>query len=117
MKNFLSLMLILGCFQFTQANNIENLDILAKTKVVKVDVINLSLSNLNGNHTRIDLTNLDGKTSYYSEWMEEKQDYNRNINVADLADGKYLLSVKSGNELIRQVIKIKKGVIRVSQFK
>ena len=116
MKNLLSLLLILGCFAVCQAHSIDNEQFIAKTKLVKENTINLTLANLQGHHTKIQLTNLDGKISYYSEWMEERNGYSRNLDVSDLVDGKYLLTVKNQEENRNQVIKIKDGIILFSHF-
>lgn len=117
MKNLLSLLLVLTCLNYSQANTIDETSLIAKTQIVKADVINVTVANLNGVYTRIDLTNLNGKVGYYSEWTKEHNGLSRNLNIADLADGRYLLTVKSGSQEIKQVIKIKEGLILFSHFK
>lgn len=116
MKNLLSLLLILGCFGIAQANNIETTDFTAKTKLVKEDVINVQLVNLQGHFTKLTLTNLEGDVEHYSQWMESRNGWNGNLNIGDLKNGKYLLTVKSNGETLKQVLKIKNGMILFSHF-
>jgi hypothetical protein len=95
MKRLFCLLFVLAAINYGQSNNIEPGKLIAKTKLVQEDVINIRLANLHGMRTRFALTYLDEDTTYYSQWMEGRNGFSANLNLDELADGKYLLSVKN----------------------
>ena len=117
MKKLICLLLVVTAINYGQSKNIEEGKLIAKTQSVQEDVIHLTLANLKGLHTRFALTNLNGKITYHSQWMKNKNGFSADLNVSDLADGKYLLTVKNNGTNLRQVIRIKEGLILFSQFK
>ena len=117
MKKLFCLLLVLGAFNFAQANNIEEGKLIANTKVVKEDVIHLTVANLQGFRTRLELTDLAESTSFYSQSLKERNGFGVDLNLSELADGKYLFTIKNNGTKLQQVIRIKEGMILYSQFK
>jgi hypothetical protein len=117
MKKLICLLFVLTAINYGQSNTLDEGKLIAKTKVVKQDVIHFTLANLKGLRTNFTLTNLDEKTIYYSKGIKNRNGFSTNLNVSDLEDGKYLLNIKNGDTKLRQVIRIKDGLILFSRFR
>ena len=91
--------------------------VIAKTKLIKEKTFELRLANLAKTKAHISLTDMDKETIYFSDRIKEKNGYAKAINVKNLADGKYMLNIKSNGITQTQIIKITGDYIYFSSFK
>jgi len=66
--------------------------------------LEVKLANLEQEVTKISLTNLDQDKLYFSDVVRKHNGYSWNINLDQLPEGRYLLSVDKGDTLRRQVL-------------
>lgn len=83
------------------SNPDEPLIVRSQTSVTGLEVI---LANLEQEATKIFLTNMDKKEVYFSETIRKHNGYSMNLKLEKLPEGRYLLSVKKGEVLRRQVL-------------
>jgi len=117
MKRFLLLALLIVYFLPTQASVPLTADLIAKTQLVKKDVINISLANLQQKSTHIELANMDSDVIYHSKYLKKRNGFSQNLNLKELKDGRYLLSIRNDGKVFKQVIVIKDDLILFSKFK
>jgi Mor family transcriptional regulator len=96
---------------------LSNTKVLVKTKLVKKGTFQLQIANMDGKYTYVSLTDLNGNRIYFSEGINKRESYLKNINIKNLTDGKYILKVTSNGETIYQIIKIKSENILFSHLK
>lgn len=84
------------------------------TKEVKVTVtavaeksLDVNVSNLQQQTTRITIENIDGSVVYFQDIVKKHNGYHKRLNLRKLKDGKYLLVVQRGTEKHQQVIVLK----------
>ncbi len=117
MKRLILLAFLLPYFMPTQASVPVTAGLIAKTKLVKKDVINISLANLQQKSTYIQLTDMDSDLIYHSRYLNKKNGFSQNLNLKELQDGRYLLSVRNNGKVFKQVIVIDGDLILFSRFK
>jgi hypothetical protein len=69
--------------------------------------IDLTLTNLQQQRTTVTIQSLDGTVIYFQENVKKHNGYHKRLNLKDLPNGKYLLTIQQGREKRRQVIVIK----------
>ena len=115
MKNLFCLIALTFVFASTNVNaNTPAFSV--KTKLIAANTINLTLFNLDNNYTRIQISDLNDKEVYYSEFVKNRNGFSKNLNIENLKNGKYLLKIRSNGEVKNQVIKIKNGLVLMSKF-
>ncbi len=83
------------------SNPDEPLIVRSQTGITGLEVI---LANLEQEVTKISLTDLDKDEEYFSETIRKHNGYSMNLKLDNLPEGRYLLSVKKGETLRRQVL-------------
>lgn len=78
--------------------------------------INLLFSNLQQETTTVNLSNIDGEDVYFTEYIRDHNGYNMSLQMDELPDGKYLLTIKKGDTIKNQVIVIQYGDILLSSM-
>lgn len=83
------------------SNPEEPLIVRSQAGITGLEVI---LANLEQEATKISLTDLDKDEVYFSEVIRKHNGYSMNLQLDKLPEGRYLLSVKKGEALRRQVL-------------
>lgn len=91
--------------------------VIAKTKLIKEKTIELRLANLEKQYTYVSITDMKGKSVYFSEGVKNHNGFLKAINVRNLPNGSYLIKVKSKGEELNQIFKIKGEYVYFSNFK
>lgn len=79
--------------------------------------VQLLLANLEGVTTNIELTSLDTKAVLLDEQIRKHNGFSYDLQLDELAQGRYLLKVTKGDEVRQQVILISEAGIFLSQIK
>ncbi len=87
------------------------------TKAINVTItavaeksVQVIISNLQQQTTRITIESLDGSVVYFKDIVKKHNGYHKRLNLRKLKDGKYLLVVQQGNKKHQQVIVLKDTV-------
>ncbi|MEM6772261.1 MAG: hypothetical protein AAF597_16925 [Bacteroidota bacterium] len=96
------------------ANPDEPMIVRSQMGIMGLEVI---LANLQQTSTRITLTSLDTEKEYFSDVVRKHNGYSWNLKLDELPKGRYLLSVKKGDTLRRQVILKTKAGVMTSDWK
>ncbi len=91
--------------------------IIAKTKLIKEKTIELRLANLEKKYTYVSITDLRGKSVYYSEGVKNHNGFLKAINIKNLIDGRYMLKIKRKDEILKQIVQVKGEHVYFSNFK
>jgi len=118
MKKSLFMMLLLGLTFSISLSATTNPDgsMIARTKVVKEKTINLQLLNLKQQETQVTLTDLYENEKFYGTVIRKHNGFVKQLNLKKLKDGNYLIKVKSGDETLQQVVRIRGNDIMFSRF-
>ena len=118
MKKLLFALFAVALFVYSPStvNALDNLPLIAKTKVVEGKTIQLNLANLQKVYTRVEVTNFDQSTLYFEDNIRKHNGYINRINLEQLRDGIYHLTVRNNKKTYKQVVKIRDGKIYLSQF-
>ena len=118
MKKSLFMTLLMGLFFSISLSATTNPDgsMVARTKVVKEKTIHLQLLNLKQEVTRVTLTDLYEEEKFYGKIIRKHNGFVQQLNLKKLKDGNYLIKVKSGDEELKQVVRIRGNEIMFSRF-
>ena len=117
MKRLICLVLCLATFCTIYANNSTDGVVQAKTKVVAAKTINLQLINLQQNKTVVHLMAIDKSETYYYKTIKEHNGFSQNLDLRELEAGRYILTVKTPTEVLKQVIRVTEDGVLHSDFK
>lgn len=118
MKKLLPLVVLFALAYTTSmfASDIQPVKIIAKAKMVKDDVMKITLANLQRNDTSIEVTDLDKEAMYYRSTIKKRNGYSLKLDLQKLPVGRYLITVRNSGETLKQVIHVKKDMILLSKF-
>lgn len=107
---YLSLLLAV-CLAFValpaSANPTKPETITVEVKAVNKKTVEVALTNLQRERTDITLQSLDKNTTFYRETLRKHNGFRKRLNLKDLSEGKYLLTIQQSGETYEQVIVIK----------
>ncbi len=107
---YLSLLLAV-CLAFVAlpsfANPTEPEAVRVEVKAVNEKTVEVVLTNLQKERTDITLQSLNKNTTFYHETLRKHNGFRKRLNLKDLNEGKYLLTIQHNNETYQQVIVIK----------
>ncbi|MEM6397386.1 MAG: hypothetical protein AAF741_13645 [Bacteroidota bacterium] len=86
-----------------------------KTEVDGMD-LNLRLTNLQQETTFVNLSTIDGDEVFFTERIAKHNGYAVGLQLDDLPDGRYLLTVKKGDTVKHQVVVIENGDLLLSDI-
>lgn len=110
------MLLMVSCLVI-QANSYEDGRMRVKTKVIAEKMINLRLVNLEQQKAKITLSSLDKVNTYYKESVQEHNGFAQNLDLSQVPEGKYLLTVKTKNQLLQQVLRVNEDSVYLSSFR
>ena len=93
-------------------NNADELII--RVKPLENKVFKVTLANLQQKNTKITLTNLSGTTTYFEDNVIKHNGYAKKLDLSDLNDGRYLLTVKQKGEETVKVLYLSGEKILIS---
>ena len=115
MKSLIYLAVLLSSFVSVPAgaaalpNSVEPLIVRSAMAETGLELV---LANLQLEKTTITLTDLDAEETYLTETVRKHNGYSFSINLEELPEGRYCLSVKKGDTLRRQILlKTETGVM------
>lgn len=111
---FLAICLAVTTFSFATTTNptIED-DPIVRVKVVDAKIFQINLANLQKETTNVKLTNLRG-TTYFKETIRNHNGYGKKINIDQIPNGRYVLTITHNKSSVTKVIYIDDDAIRVS---
>lgn len=110
---FLALCLAMTSFANATTTNPANDDPIFRIKPVETKVFQINLANLQKKPTSVSLTNLKG-TTFFKETIRNHNGYARKLNLGQLPNGRYVLTVKQNGEALSKVIYVDKDAMRIS---
>ncbi|MEM8584113.1 MAG: hypothetical protein AAGF87_07590 [Bacteroidota bacterium] len=78
--------------------------------------LNLRLINLEQEDTFVNLSTIDGNEVFFTERITKHNGYAMALQLHELPDGKYLLTIKKGDTVKNQVVVIEYGDILLSNI-
>jgi len=88
----------------------------AHTEVVENSKVKVRLYNLQEQRTIFKITDLDEEIRYYAATISKHNGYAKILDLSDLADGRYLITVDSGDTTLKQIMKVEGQSILLSEF-
>ena len=105
MKRISMLMALCFCiatFSAVAAPINDSEELIVRVKPLENKVFKVTVANLQKANTKITLTNLSGSTTYFEENVQKHNGYAKKLDLSELSDGRYLLTVKQkGEEMIK----------------
>lgn len=115
LKLVFSTMVLVSLTFLAQANTTP----VAGKVIVKAETegktLTLQLANLQQLSTKVTITSLDGDTSYHANWIEDHNGYTQSIDLENLPEGRYKLTVKNDGESYVKVVKVESDRLLLSQ--
>ncbi len=78
--------------------------------------LNILLVNLQKETTTINLSTIDGEEVFFTEEIANHNGYNMELQLQELPEGTYLLTVIKGNKIRHQVVVIEFGDVLLSSI-
>jgi hypothetical protein len=116
MKTFKSLFVLalLALSLNVSASNEPTGEFQVKSYVVENNVVVLQLYNLQQENTEISIQSLDGKTTFFSDYVRNHNGYIRKINLENLTDGRYMIEIEQNKASRTQVVLVRDGKVQLS---
>lgn len=87
-----------------------------KSKIVEDNAIVVQVFNLQQLPTSVSITDLDGATTYYQKNIRKHNGYSLKLDLNELTDGRYVLEVKQGETIKKQIILIRGNFPQLSSI-
>lgn len=113
-KSFFVLALMALTLNVSAANDVPNGEMRLKSKVVEQNVLVVQLYNLQQAKTKIKIQSLDGKTTFFSDFVNNHNGYIRKINLENLTDGRYKIQVEQNDQSRTQVVLVRGSKVQLS---
>ena len=103
-------------FSAVAAPSNDSGDLIVRIQPLKNKVFKLTLANLQQESTKVTLTNLSGTTTFFEDRISKHNGYTRKLNISNLANGRYVLTVKQNGREEVKVLYLKDDQILVSGY-
>ena len=87
-----------------------------RTAVEDQNTLLLSMVNMQQEKTVVTLRNLTSKETLYQEVIKDHNGYRMALNLNELPEGRYALSIKNGDTQKHQVVTVNSDIVLLSQF-
>jgi len=77
-----------------------------RVETVKDDAVKITLINLQQQTTRVELKQLNGFDTYFSDVIVKHNGYVKQLDLSELRAGRYELTVTQGDKVLHQVVMI-----------
>ncbi|MCB0629997.1 MAG: hypothetical protein R2824_10430 [Saprospiraceae bacterium] len=87
-----------------------------KSKVVEDNAIVIQVFNLQQMPTSVSISDLEGSNTYFQKNIRRHNGYSLKLDLAELTDGRYILEVKQGEVIKKQIILIRGNYPQLSSI-